>query len=132
MSSKYRRGDTIRREVLGDAYVDAARVPEGYGAVLQRWVTDQCWDATWGREGLDRRTRSVVTLAVLAALGRAEEITTHTRGALRNGVTAEELAEIFIHVGTYAGVPSAVAAFRASAPVVESDAAERSGGTSDG
>lgn len=111
-------GEKVRREVLGDEYVDAMKPADEFMNTLSTYVTESCWGGAWARPGLDRRARSIVTVAVLAALGRWEELQTHAGGAMRNGLTADELAEVLVHVGTYAGVPCAVAGFRAAAPAV--------------
>jgi 4-carboxymuconolactone decarboxylase len=108
----YEAGLQIRREVLGNDHVD--RATEGaseFTAPFQEFITRIAWGGAWTREGLDRRTRSVITLAVLTALGRENEIGMHVRGALRNGLSATEIREILIHTGIYAGIPAANAAF---------------------
>jgi 4-carboxymuconolactone decarboxylase len=121
----YETGERIRREVLGDQYVDrAASRADDFSKSLNDFLTEHCWGNVWAREGLDRRTRSAVTLSVLAALGRSQEIQTHVRGALRNGFSPAELSELFLHVGTYAGVPAAVDAFRSARPVIDAAADE--------
>jgi 4-carboxymuconolactone decarboxylase len=115
-----RQGLATRRAVLGDAYVDAAlaRVTP-FTKPLQELVTRHAWGNTWQRPGLDLRTRSIVTVSMLVALGRTHELKTHVRGALNNGVTVEELQEIFLHASVYCGFPAAVDAFRAAAEVVD-------------
>lgn len=113
-------GEGMGRRVLGDEYVDAARGgADGFTRVLDDFLTEHCWGTAWTREQLYPRSRSIVTLPGLAALGRSQEIATHTRGAHRNGLSAVEIAELFLHVGVYAGVPSAVEAFRAARPVID-------------
>jgi 4-carboxymuconolactone decarboxylase len=108
----YDEGMEVRREVLGDAHVDRAieRTTE-FTAPFQDFITRYAWGAVWGRDGLDRRTRSAVTLAVLTALGREHEIAMHVRAALRNGLTAPEIGEVLLHTAVYAGVPVANRAF---------------------
>lgn len=109
----------VRRQVLGDTHVD--RATEGaseFTAPFQEFITRFAWGGVWTREGLDRRTRSAVTLAVLAALGREGELALHVRGALRNGLTREEIAEVLIHTAVYAGVPAANAAFQVAERVL--------------
>ncbi|MGD1049484.1 MAG: 4-carboxymuconolactone decarboxylase [Solirubrobacteraceae bacterium] len=108
----YDEGMKVRREVLGDEHVDGAieRTTE-FTAPFQDFITRYAWGAVWGRDGLDRRTRSAVTLAVLTALGREHEIAMHVRAALRNGLTAAEIGEVLLHTAVYAGVPSANRAF---------------------
>ena len=118
----FESGLRIRREVLGDAYVD--RALDGttpFTAPFQEFITRHAWGAAWTREGLDRRSRSMVTLAVLTALGREAEIAIHVRGALRNGVTPEEIGEVLIHTAVYAGVPAANAAFAVARQVIEEE-----------
>ncbi len=106
------QGMRIRREVLGDEHVDravAATTP--FTEAFQDFITRTAWGDVWAREGLTRHTRSCVTLAVLTALGREHEIAMHVRAALRNGLTEEEIAEVLLHTGIYAGVPTANRAF---------------------
>ena len=101
-------GRRIRREVLGDAHVDAAEAAATpLTAPFQELITRYAWGAVWGREGLDRRTRSCVTLAVLAALGHEAELALHVRAARRNGLTEDEIGEVLLHTAVYAGVPAA-------------------------
>jgi len=108
----YDDGMAVRRSVLGDEYVDRAveRTTE-FTAPFQDFITRHVWGAVWGRDGLDRRTRSAVTLAVLTALGREHEIAMHVRAALRNGLSAAEIGEVLLHTSVYAGVPAANRAF---------------------
>jgi 4-carboxymuconolactone decarboxylase len=108
----YDDGMEVRREVLGDEHVNRAieRTTE-FTAPFQDFITRYAWGAVWGREGLDRRTRSAVTLAVLTALGREHEIAMHVRAALRNGLSAAEIGEVLLHTSVYAGVPAANRAF---------------------
>ncbi|MEZ0343051.1 carboxymuconolactone decarboxylase family protein [Mycobacterium sp. pV006] len=114
----YETGRTIRREVLGDAYVEkAAAQADDFSAPLQDLVTEYCWGAVWGRDGLTRPTRSMLNLAMLAVLNRPHELRTHIRGALTNGVTREEIREVFLQVGVYAGIPAAVDSFRVAREV---------------
>ena len=105
MSDPYEPGMKVRREVLGDAHVDRAteRTTE-FTAPFQEFITRYAWGSVWTREGLDRRTRSAVTLSVLTALGRENEIEMHVRGALRNGMTPAEIGEVLLHTAIYAGV----------------------------
>jgi 4-carboxymuconolactone decarboxylase len=114
------KGLATRRAVLGDAYVDAALgKATPFSAPLQELVTRHAWGNTWQRQGIDLRTRSIVTVSMLVALGRMHELKVHVRGALNNGVTPEELQEIFLHASVYCGFPAAVDAFRAAAEVVD-------------
>ncbi|MFI9508837.1 4-carboxymuconolactone decarboxylase [Nocardia sp. NPDC052566] len=112
MNERAEQGMAVRREVLGDAHVDRAiaRTTE-FTRPFQEYISESVWGGIWTREGLDRRTRSCVTLAVLTALGRHEEIAMHVRAAIGNGLTAAEIAEVLLHTGAYAGVPAANAAF---------------------
>jgi 4-carboxymuconolactone decarboxylase len=117
-------GMAVRRDVLGDAHVDraVARTTE-FTAPFQEFITRMAWGSVWTREGLDRRTRSAITLSVLTALGRENEIAMHVRGALRNGLEPAEIAEILLHTAVYAGVPAANAAFAIAQKVIEDEAA---------
>jgi 4-carboxymuconolactone decarboxylase len=109
----YDKGMSIRRKVLGDAYVDAAiKNVDDFNRPLQDFVTEYCWGGIWGREGLPHKTRSMLNLAMISILNRPHELRAHLRGALTNGVTKAEIAEIFLQVGCYAGVPAAVDSFR--------------------
>lgn len=116
----YETGMAIRREVLGQEYVErrAAATTE-FTAAFQEFITRYAWGAVWSRPGLDRRMRSAITLAVLTALGREQELELHLRGAIRNGLTPEEIAEILLHTAVYAGVPAANAAFAIAQRVLE-------------
>lgn len=114
------KGLATRRAVLGDAYVEQALAKATrFTAPLQELVTRHAWGNTWQREGIDLRTRSIVTVSMLVALGRMHELKTHVRGALNNGVTKQELQEIFLHASVYCGFPAAVDAFRAAAEVID-------------
>jgi 4-carboxymuconolactone decarboxylase len=106
-------GTKIRREVLGDAYVDrVTRAAEGPWKDLQALVREYCWGTLWDREALPRRERSLVTLAILGALGRPEEFAAHVVGAQRNGLSEDEIAEVVMHLAIYAGIPTALLAAR--------------------
>jgi len=114
----YDRGMAVRRDVLGAPYVDkAVAAADDFNRHWQEYVTKHCWGAIWTRPGLPRKTRSMLNLAMLAATGHPEELKLHLRGALTNGATKEEIAEIFLQVGAYAGAPSALEAFRAAKEV---------------
>src|SRR5690349_5903150 len=109
----YDKGREIRKAVLGTEYVErAAANTDEFSAPLQEFVTEYCWGAVWGRDGLSLKTRSMLNLAMIAALNRPHELRTHVRGALTNGVTREEIREIFLQVAVYAGIPAAVDSFR--------------------
>ena len=102
----------VRREVLGDDHVDrSAAAATEFSAPWQEFVTDHAWGAVWTRPGLDRRTRSMLTLALLAGLGHQHELALHVRAAVRNGVTAAEIREVLMHTAVYAGIPAANTAF---------------------
>jgi 4-carboxymuconolactone decarboxylase len=117
-------GMQVRRAVLGDAHVDRAieRTTE-LNAPFQDFITRFAWGGVWTRDGLDRRSRSMITLAVLAALGRENEIEMHVRGALRNGLTPAEIGEVLLHTAVYAGVPAANAAFAIAQRVIDAESA---------
>jgi 4-carboxymuconolactone decarboxylase len=123
------RGMAIRREVLGDAHVEEAvnRTTE-FSAPFQDFITRYAWGDVWARDGIDRRTRSAVTLAVLTALGREHELPLHVRAALRNGLTPAEIGEVLLHTAVYAGVPAANSAFA----IAERVLAEEDGGREQG
>ena len=103
-------GMRIRREVLGDEHVDRAAASD-FAAPFQDFITRTAWGDVWARPGLDRRTRSLLTLVLLTALRAENEIPMHVRAALRNGLTPEEIREVLIHTAVYAGVPAANRAF---------------------
>src|SRR5579863_4192440 len=108
----HEQGMRVRRELLGNAHVDRALADAtDFTAPWQEFITRYAWGGVWTRDGLDRRTRSVITLSVLTALGRENEIAMHVRAALRQGLSREEIAEVLIHTAVYAGVPAANAAF---------------------
>lgn len=107
------KGLQIRKEVLGKEYVEKAlAAADAFSMPLQEMATETCWGYIWGREGLGRRDRSVVNLAMISVLNRPHELRTHVKAALRNGLTKEEIAEVFLQVGCYAGIPAAVDSFR--------------------
>jgi alkylhydroperoxidase/carboxymuconolactone decarboxylase family protein YurZ len=110
-SGSYReRGAEIRRTVLGDRHANPPAPPGPLGSVWREHSDAVAWGQVWTRPGLDLRLRTICTVAVLCALGEHQQLATHIRGALRQGVTPAELAEIFIHVGSYAGAPKAASA----------------------
>lgn len=110
--SRYERGMRVRREVLGDEHVERALARmTALNADFQRFVTEVAWGSLWARPGLDRRTRSLITIAILAAVGRHEELALHLRATQNTGATADEVAEALLHVAVYAGVPAANTAF---------------------
>jgi 4-carboxymuconolactone decarboxylase len=116
----HERGTSVRREVLGDEHVDRARAATTpFTADFQDFITRFAWGSVWAREGLDRRTRSCLTLALLTALGREGELEMHVRAALRIGLTPEEIGEVLLHTAVYAGVPAANSAFAIAQRVLE-------------
>lgn len=116
-------GMRVRREVLGDAHVDrAVQATTEFTAPFQEFITRYAWGSVWTRDGLDRRTRSAITLAVLTALGREHEIEMHVRAALRNGLSAEEISEVLLHTAVYAGLPAANSAFAIAQRVISAAA----------
>ena len=109
---RYEAGMKVRREVLGDEHVDRATAnATDFSRPFQEFITRAAWGEAWTRPGLDRRTRSVITLSVLTALRAENEIPMHVRAAIRNGLTPEEIREVLIHTAVYAGVPAANTAF---------------------
>ena len=125
MSDELERGFEIRREVLGDEHVDRAieRTTE-LTADFQELITRYAWGEIWTRPGIDRRTRSLLTLAMLVALGREEELAMHVRAARRIGVTPDEIKEVLLHSAIYCGVPAANGAFKIAQEVLDEAEAE--------
>jgi 4-carboxymuconolactone decarboxylase len=118
----YERGMRIRREVLGDEHVDRAiEQTTERTRDFQDFITRYAWGDVWARPGLDRRTRSSITLTALIALGRFDELAMHIRGARRNGLTDDEISEVLLHSAVYCGVPAANSAFAAFRRVLEED-----------
>lgn len=127
-----RHGERVRREVLGDAHVDAATErATDFTRPFQEYLTGAAWADVWGRRGLDRRTRSAITLALLTALRAENELPMHVEAALRHGMTPAEIAEVLLHAAVYAGLPAANAAF-AIADRVLADAAAAEASDDDG
>jgi len=121
-SSSGSEGERIRREVLGDEHVDRAKGrTTPFTQPFQDYITHAAWGDVWGRAGLDRRTRSAVTLALLTALRAENELPMHVRAAIRNGLTPDEIAEVLLHTAVYAGVPAANAAFAIAQQVLDED-----------
>lgn len=109
----FERGVQIRSATLGEEYVQKSlRGADGFNRPFQEFVTEYCWGAIWGRDGLPRKTRSMLNLAMLCTLNRPHELKLHIGGAIRNGVTLEEIQEVFMQVAVYVGVPAAVDGFR--------------------
>ncbi len=109
------KGLKTRREVLGPEYVDASiKSADDFNRPMQELVTEYCWNEIWNRPGLDRRTRSLLNLAMLTALNRPHELKLHVRGAINNGLTKEEIREVFLQSAIYCGVPAAIDSFRSA------------------
>jgi 4-carboxymuconolactone decarboxylase len=107
------QGLRTRREVLGAEYVDnSIRNADDFSMAMQELVTQYCWGDVWNRPGLDRRTRSLLNLAMITALNRPHELKLHVRGAINNGVTKDEIREVFLQTAIYCGVPAAIDSFR--------------------
>lgn len=116
----FEKGLKIRREVLGAEFVDKAiATADDFNRPLQELVTQYCWGEVWGRPGLDRRTRSIINLAMLSALNRPHEVKMHVKGALNNGLTKDDIKEVFLQVAIYCGVPAAVDSFRTAKEVFQ-------------
>jgi 4-carboxymuconolactone decarboxylase len=109
----FEKGLNIRRQVLGAEFVDNAfATADDFNRPLQELVTQYCWGEIWGRPGLERKTRSLINLAMISALNRPHEVKVHVRAALHNGVTKDEIKEVFLQVAIYCGVPAGVDSFR--------------------
>lgn len=120
---QYQRGLATRREVMGDAFVDKALAGTiAFTQPIQDHISRAAWGDVWQRDGLDKKTRSLVTVAMLTALGRQHELRGHVRGALNNGASVQEIQEVLLHSAIYCGVPASVEAFRTAAEVVEPSA----------
>ncbi|MGB2817919.1 MAG: 4-carboxymuconolactone decarboxylase [Burkholderiaceae bacterium] len=114
----FERGLQTRREVLGAEYVDASiRNADDFNMPMQELVTQYCWGDVWNRPGLDRRTRSFLNLAMITALNRPHELKLHVRGAINNGLTKDEIREVFLQAAIYCGVPAAIDSFRVAREV---------------
>lgn len=120
----FERGLPIRREVLGAEYVDASLAnANDFMAEFQHITTEMCWGYVWPRPGLDRRTRSLLNLAMLTALKAPAELKLHVRGALTNGVTVDEIKEVLLHATVYCGIPAGLEAFKAANEVLVAEGA---------
>ena len=120
-NDKYKAGMSVRRAILGDEYVDLALSgATDFTKPLQDMITENCWGEIWTRAGIPRKTRSLITIATLAALKAPTELKTHVLGALRNGCTVAEIQEVLLQSAVYCGVPAGVEAFRAAKEVIES------------
>lgn len=114
----FHQGLAIRRAVLGDAYVDASLAKaDDFTLDMQELVTQYCWGEVWNRDGLERADRSLINLAMLTALNRSHELAIHVRGAINNGVTRDEIKEVFLQSAIYCGVPAALESFRVAKTV---------------
>lgn len=119
-SDKFEKGLEVRRAVLGRDYVDKSIASaDDFNRPMQELVTEYCWGEIWTRPGLDRKTRSMLNLAMLTALNRPHEIKLHVRGAINNGLTKAEITEIFLQAAVYCGVPAAIDSFRIAREVFE-------------
>ncbi len=118
----FEKGLKIRKEVLGAEYVEKSLAnADDFTSPMQRLVSEYCWGAVWGREELPKKTRSMLNIAMLAVLNRPNEFKLHIRGALRNGVTKEEIREILLQVAIYAGVPAAIDSFKNAKEILEKE-----------
>lgn len=119
MSSKFEQGLEIRKSVLGEEHVaNSLKNVTDFNRPLQKLVTEYCWGEIWSRDGLDKKTRSLLNLAILTALNRPHELKLHTAGALRNGCTPEEIQEVLLQCMIYIGVPAAVDSFRVATVII--------------
>jgi 4-carboxymuconolactone decarboxylase len=120
----FEKGLEVRRAVLGTAYVDGGLAKaDDFMMAFQRITTEWCWGYAWTREGLDRKTRSMLNLAMLTALDKTGELKLHVKGALTNGVTVEEIKEILLHATVYCGIPAGLNAFKAAHEVLVQEGA---------
>ncbi|MEW6257374.1 MAG: carboxymuconolactone decarboxylase family protein [Pseudomonadota bacterium] len=118
----FAKGVQVRREVLGAAHVERSLMSANdFTAPMQKMVTEWCWGDLWNRPGLDRRTRSFINLAMLAALNRPNEIKLHVRGALNNGLSVEEIREVMLQVAVYCGVPAGLDSLKVAAEVLKEE-----------
>jgi 4-carboxymuconolactone decarboxylase len=122
-SERFEKGMVVRRKVLGDAYVDQAmQKADDFSMPLQDFVTENAWGTVWVRDGLTLKQRSLITVSAIIAMNRPHELKLHVRGAINNGVSKEELREVFLHCGAYCGAPAVVDAFRIAREVFAEDA----------
>jgi 4-carboxymuconolactone decarboxylase len=118
--AQFEQGLQMRQQVMGEAFVAKAFANvDAFTAPLQEFVTRNAWGTTWCRDGLDLKTRSLLTLSMLTALGRAQEIKGHVRGAINNGATMQEIQEVLLHAAIYCGMPLAIDAFRSAHEVLK-------------
>jgi len=117
---RFEAGLKVRKEVLGNEYVEKSlETANDFSRPMQELATEYCWGEVWTRDGLDRKSRSIINLAMLTALNRPHELELHIRGALNNGVTAEEISEVFLQTAVYCGVPAAIDSFRIARKVLD-------------
>ncbi|MFZ6770112.1 carboxymuconolactone decarboxylase family protein [Undibacterium sp. Di26W] len=120
MDQQFEAGLQIRKQVMGEAFVEKAfNNTDAFTAPLQEFVTRNAWGTTWCRPGLDLKTRSLITLSMLTAMGRAHEIRGHVRGAVNNGASMQEIQEVLLHASVYCGMPLAIDAFRSAHEVLQ-------------
>lgn len=120
MNSQFEKGLATRKQVMGEDFVaNAFANATDFTRPIQEHITSQAWGDVWQRPGLDLKTRSLITVAMLTALGKQHELKGHLRGALNNGASASELQEVLLHAAVYCGVPTAVDAFRTAAEVID-------------
>ncbi len=118
--TKFDKGLEIRKSVLGAEYVEQSiNNATDFNMPMQELVTEYCWGEIWGRPGLEKKTRSIINLAMITALNRPHELKLHVRGAINNGVTREEIQEVFLQTAIYCGVPAAIDSFRTAKEVLD-------------
>jgi 4-carboxymuconolactone decarboxylase len=123
-TSMFDKGLAVRREVLGADYVDASlSKADDFMMAFQHITTEWCWGYAWTRPGLDRRSRSMINLAMLTALGKPAELKLHVKGALQNGLSVDEIKEILLHATVYCGIPAGLEAFKAAHEVLKAEGA---------
>jgi 4-carboxymuconolactone decarboxylase len=123
-NAKFKAGLAVRRKVMGDKYVNeslASAKDDDFMEPLQQFLTENAWGAVWVREGLSLKTRSMLNLAILTAINRPNELKLHIRGAINNGVTKEEMREIFLQCGVYCGAPAALESFKIAQQIFKED-----------
>ncbi len=127
-NAAFKAGLAVRKKVLGEEYVNASLANadgDDFMEPLQQYLTEHAWGFSWVREGLTLKTRSMLNLAMLVALNRSNELKLHIRGAINNGVTKDEMREIFLHCGVYCGAPAALDAFKAAQQIFKEEAAKK-------
>jgi 4-carboxymuconolactone decarboxylase len=125
-SELFEKGLKVRREVLGAEHVDASMSQaDDFSRPMQELVTEYCWGAVWGRPGLDRKTRSLLNLAMLTALNRPHEVKLHLRGALNNGCSKNDIMEVLLQTAIYCGVPAAIDSFRVAKEFFQKTASKK-------